>query len=502
MPYCMYLRKSRKDRDAEAMGAGETLSIHRKSLYDLAARNGHPISEEYAEIVSGETISARPEMKRLLADVISGKWDGVYVMEIERLARGDTQDQGAVASAFKLSNTLIISPQRTYNPQSDADEEYFEFNLYMSRREFKTINRRQQAGRAFARSEGKYLGSRPAFGYQRLKLPGKGWTLEIVPHDAKIVQNIFKWYADGMGLSPICARLKQDNPDSVWLPKRVLRILENEIYLGKIRWGENPCIKEYKDGQIIKRRIKSKEYELHDGLHPAIISQELWDAVQQARKTRKKIPVRLNHEIVNPLAGLVICSECGHHMIMRPKTQRQDEYMCCNTPGCPNVRSYLKFIEASVISSLQSWLDNYQLPPRPEQSDSDSFYDRLAALQSQRDKLEKQLQKIQTLLETDVYTIDEYMNRSSAVKADLMRTDESISRLNESISKYPRYVTIDQIAPTIRTLLNLYDTLTPAKKNEMLKQCISKIVYKKTVKGGKYVKPDLFTLDIYPAISP
>ena len=64
-----------------------------------------PIGAVYKEIVSGETISARPWMQQLLLEVMQGKWEGVLVMEVERLARGDTKDQGTVAEAFKFSHT-------------------------------------------------------------------------------------------------------------------------------------------------------------------------------------------------------------------------------------------------------------------------------------------------------------------------------------------------------------------------------------------------------------
>lgn len=75
-----------------------------------------------------------------------GQWDGVLVVEIERLARGDTEDQGAVAKAFQYSGTKIVTPLKTYDPGDEFDEEYFEFGLYMSRRELKTINRRLVRG--------------------------------------------------------------------------------------------------------------------------------------------------------------------------------------------------------------------------------------------------------------------------------------------------------------------------------------------------------------------
>lgn len=116
MPYCMYLRKSRKDFEAESAGQGETLARHKAALLETAQRLHLAVSEIYQEIVSGDSIAARPEMQRLLADVETGKWDGVLVMEVERLARGDTMDQGQVQRTFVYTGTKIITPTRTYDP--------------------------------------------------------------------------------------------------------------------------------------------------------------------------------------------------------------------------------------------------------------------------------------------------------------------------------------------------------------------------------------------------
>ena len=139
--YAIYLRKSRKDAEAEQRGEGETLARHRKILLDYAARHGLRISKIYEEIVSGESIAARPQMQQLLTDVEQEMYSGVLVMEVERLARGDTMDQGLVAQTFKFSDTKIITPTKTYDPNNEFDEEYFEFGLFMSRREYKTISK-------------------------------------------------------------------------------------------------------------------------------------------------------------------------------------------------------------------------------------------------------------------------------------------------------------------------------------------------------------------------
>jgi len=154
MKYCIYLRKSRADLEAEACGDGETLIRHERALLELSKKLNLNIVKIYKEIVSGETIAARPVMQQLLSEVEQGIWDGVLVMEIERLARGDTVDQGIMTQTFKYSNTKIITPMKTYDPNNEFDEEYFEFGLFMSRREYKTINRHLQAGRVASVREG------------------------------------------------------------------------------------------------------------------------------------------------------------------------------------------------------------------------------------------------------------------------------------------------------------------------------------------------------------
>ncbi|MCD8239374.1 MAG: recombinase family protein [Clostridiales bacterium] len=190
--YCLYLRKSRSDAEAEARGEGETLARHERALLELAKRRKLVITEIYREVVSGDTIAARPVMQQLLQEVGQGKWKGVLVMEIERLARGDTIDQGIVAQTFKFSGTKIITPIKDFDPSNEYDEEYFEFGLFMSRREYKTINRRLQRGRIASVKEGKYVANVPPYGYERVRVKdGKGFTLAIVPEEAEIIKLIF-----------------------------------------------------------------------------------------------------------------------------------------------------------------------------------------------------------------------------------------------------------------------------------------------------------------------
>lgn len=204
MNYAIYLRKSRADLEYE--NEIDTLVKHEKTLLEFAEKRGFTISNIYREVVSGDTIASRPQMQQLLQDVERCAYDGVLVMEVERLARGDTIDQGIVAQAFKLSHTKIITPIKTYDPNNEYDEEYFEFGLFMSRREFKTIKRRLNAGRLRSVKDGNYIGSVAPYGYEKARID-KRWTLTIKENEAEIVKMIFNWYTSGTSKHEIARKL-------------------------------------------------------------------------------------------------------------------------------------------------------------------------------------------------------------------------------------------------------------------------------------------------------
>ncbi len=170
--YVQYLRKSRFDRDYAELSVEETLKRHQEILDKLAKDRGYHIAKTYYEVVSGESIAARPQIQAMLEEVNAGLYTGVLVVDLERLARGNGADQAYISQVFQFSGTQIITPSKTYDPNNEFDQEYFEFGLFMSRREYKTINRRLVRGRQSSASEGKYISSIAPYGYRRIKLEG------------------------------------------------------------------------------------------------------------------------------------------------------------------------------------------------------------------------------------------------------------------------------------------------------------------------------------------
>ena len=525
MPYCLYLRKSRADAEAEARGEGETLARHEKALLELAKKRHYDITKIHREIVSGESIASRPVMQQLLAEVEQGMWMGVLVMEVERLARGDTIDQGIVAQTFKFSDTKIITPLKDYDPNDEFDEEYFEFGLYMSRREYKTINRRLQRGRLTSVKEGKYLASVPPYGYMRKKLEkDKGWTLEPNADEADIVRMIFELYTKGeatedgsvrrLGVSLIVRRLNdmhiKPRKSEHWSNATVRDMLRNPIYTGKIRWDWRKDRKKMVDGKRVTQRPRNSDDQILivDGLHPAIIDSETFKLAQEYLSHNPPRPVGEKNTVKNPLAGLVVCAKCGHKMIRRPYSAHThyDTLICADT-ACDNIGSDLDLVEKRIIEGLEDWLSNYKLEWKTTESAekapaTDVKEKALQKLKNDRETLQKQLDATYDLLEQGIYTTEMFTDRIKRLSRRIEQNEEDQKKLYVSIdSDKAREAGRRQVIPKVEKLIDVYETLPSAKaKNDMLKEVIEKAVYLKTKKGTKNGPKDNFEITLFPKI--
>lgn len=509
--YAIYLRKSREDIESEKYGEGETLARHEKILTTLAEKRNLHISKIYREVVSGETISERKEMQKLLKDVEDQKWTGVLVVEVERLARGDTADQGRVSKAFKYSHTKIITPVKTYDPDNEFDEEYFEFGLFMSRREYKTINRRLQRGREISVSEGKFVGNIAPFGYDRVKLKdSKGYTLSINQNESPIVKEIFRLYTfKNNTIGSVVKKLNKMNLkpriSNEWTISSVKDILSNPTYIGKIVWNRRKQNKKTKNGHLIISRPRNQDYLIYDGLHEPIIDNKTWELVQEKRKQNAP-KVKHNHQVKNSLVGLVFCKKCGKPMQRRPYTQAdKPATLMCSNSKCDNISSKLYIVENKIIEALKIWLKNYKVNYKlKDNSNLENIKLIEKCITSTNKELEKEhtkLTKIYNFLENDIYNEEEFTNRSKAIKQNIVNLESKLSEYNKLLNKNNNIQNEKEtMFSKLENVLDLYNKLEIAEdKNILLKSIIAKVTYLKIEKAiSKSSDPTNFELHIYP----
>lgn len=510
--YAMYLRKSRKDLELEEQGEGETLSRHLKILEDLCKKLKIVIADEdiYKEVVSGETISDRPEMQKLLNKVNIGFYKGVLVVEIERLARGDSIDQGTVLRSFKLSDTKIITPSKIYNFKDEIDEEYLEFGLFMSRREYKVITKRLQRGRLLSAKEGKFVGSKAPYGYERVKLKGqKGYSLEINQQQANVVKMIYDMFVN-QNYKPvdICRYLNSLSilsPSlSMWTTNGVREILKNPVYKGYIQFNERVTTKSINNNNLQKNRITNKgnlkELVYLKGLHSPIISEELFEKAETLRKSRDVSPLNKNYELQNPLSGLLKCKLCGHSLVRY--TMRGTKRVYCKTDNCKNISNSIDEIEEKVLFFLENWIKNKEIYFTDNRSDNLEEKNKLLYYkESELKKAKNKKEHIYELFEEQIYDKNTFFERTEKIEKTISILEKEILNVKTEIRKTIEVKNEkENYIPTIKNVLQKYKTTDNAKeKNELLKTVIDKIYYLKTEQGNKWHKAD-FDIWVLPKI--
>lgn len=506
--YVKYLRKSRFDRDYAELSIEETLKRHEVILDKLASDRGYHIAKTYYEVVSGESIAARPEIQKMLEEVSMGLYAGVLVVDLERLARGNGSDQAYISQVFQFSGTKIITPMKVYDPSNEFDEEYFEFGLFMSRREYKTINRRLVRGRDSSASEGKYISSIAPYGYKKVKLPNeKGFTLEPHPDEAPVIQTIYAMFLNHAGTKVIANYLNDQHIPTrhggLWTYSTITNIITNPIYMGKIRRGWSKQVKTIENGQVkkhIKRHKDLQDYQVYDGLHPALVTEEDFMRTQEIRLERQpSAKVKDEFTLQNAFAGLLYCTICGCRVGRTTQSRSRNgppRLRCVNGRNCHNSSADYNVVEKEIITALRTWLEGYRV-----KIDTTGFTEDITKYKALLDKCEQQLEKLNQqldnafdLVEQGVYTLDLFKERREKLDKAIAEEKRQHTQISATLEKLESNdARQSDLIPQTERLLESYADMTVQERNDLLKTILQKIEYQKGADGK-------IEIDLYPRL--
>lgn len=499
--YAIYLRKSREDLKAEARGEGETLARHKKILTDFAARKGLYIERIYEEVVSGETIQDRPLIQELINDCYAGKYKGIIVVEISRLSRGNQGDAQIILDCLKYGNdnrgVLVLTPTKTYDvARNSDDEEYMEFELFMSRREYKMITKRMQRGREQAIIEGNYLSQRP-YGYNIVETP---YMRTLTPNEAEapIVQKMFDWRVNKkMTTGEIAKKLNimgvpTFKGTTEWQREVVRQIISNPVYIGKVEWRKRMTVKAMEDGKLVTRSkimVGTDQYMLYNGKHDGIVSEEIFQAAQSMfhrDNTKSNLALR------NPLAGILVCGKCKKALRFFPydNSTTRSRYGHPTSQVCKVKSVLFSDVMDALVYSLKQRIENFKVEydNKPD-VDEEEIREQIRALEAERTKVRNRLSRAFDDYEDRVYTANEFVERKAKHNARLAEIEKEIAVLENAIPDKEEIK--EQIACFYDAIELLKDEDIPAAiKNEYLKQFIRSIEYTREERGE-------FVLDIY-----
>ena len=513
----IYLRKSRTDDPT--LSVEETLAKHEQMLNEWVARNlaeGEeapekiPEANRYREVVSGETIDSRPRMKALLKKVESPKIKAILIVEPQRLSRGDLEDIGRLVKLLRYSNTLVITLQYTYDLRDERDRDMFERELKRGNEFLEYQKRIMNNGRLLSVSNGNLIGNTAPYGYRKTAIKEgkrKCHTLEPVPEEARVVNMVFEMYAEGNSAGKVARTLNSMGIPSPsgkeWGAESIKPLLTNVHYLGKVRWNHRKTVKIIEDGEVVVTRPRSSEFLEYPGKHPAIVSQELWDAVQAIRGKLPPVKSRARH--ANPFSGLVFCKNCGRAMSRRTYKREGAAYqpprlLCDKQAECGTASCTVDEMTAEVVKVLKEAIQDFDIRIATHAEDSTALHRQLV------DQLEKRLEALnkQELSQWDKYT-QEGMPKHifDQLNAKVLREKEEVQEaLCTAKDTLPDPVNYKQKKATFVTALELLqDPDAPVKeKNLFLKKCIERIEYHRARKDNgnrRWGDPEPMELDVH-----
>jgi len=394
MRFAFYGRVSTEDQQDPESSRGWQLS-RSQALIEPA---GGIVVDEFFDIGHSRSLpwSRRPEATKLLK-ALERPDRGFGAVVIGEPARAFYGNQ------FSLTFPLFVHygvelwvPEvgGQVDPDSDAHEMVMSLYGGMSKGERSRIKIRVRAAMAAqARTEGRFLGGRPPYGYRLADAgphpnPGKAGggqrlhRLEPDPETAAIVARIFAAYADGDSYTGIARALDREGIPSPsahdpsrnrhrhqdgWAESTVRAILTNPRYTGRQVWGRQPRHESLVDPADVaagytthQRWADEEKWVRSTGLaHPALVSEELAEAVAARIAARARpASVRAAHQGDRdyPLRGLLRCGICGR--VMQGTTRQSRSYYRCPTrpessPGHPP-SVYLR--EAVPVGLVDEWL--------------------------------------------------------------------------------------------------------------------------------------------------
>ena len=482
-----YLRKSRTDDPT--LDVAEILERHENILDEFAEKHfGGKVPEgnKYREVVSGETIDSRPELLALLKRIESPKIKAILIVEVQRLGRPDLEDIGRLSKLFRYTNTLVITPQKTFDLRNEYDREAFERELMRGNEYLEYTKKIMARGRLLSVQQGNFIGTKAPYGYDKdIIVEGKKkcHTLKINEAEANIVRMVFDMYVNkDMGRVNIAHHLNEmgvpTRTGALWTQDTIKTMLENDHYIGKVRWNWRKTVTVVEDGEVKKVRPKTEvgEYLVYDGKHEAIISNELFEAARakQGRNHRAKSKTKVR----NPLAGLLYC-QCGRSMTLRTYTYHDaaPRLLCSNQKYCGTTSCLYSEIIDRVRETLEKCIEDFEVRIASDDKTSLKLHENL--IKQLKARLEELNRK--ELSQWEKYS-EEEMPKEIFDKLNekvLKEKDEVQQALCKAYESMPEPIDYEERLHRFKDALDALDDpeVEPAKKNRLLKACIDRIDY-------------------------
>ena len=300
---------------------GYSLDAQKDKLHKYADYQDMIISGEYSdEGKSGKSVEGRPQFQQMLSDIESGKDNVDYVL-VFKLSRFGRNAADVLSSLQRMQDfgVNLICVEDGIDSSKDAGKLMISVLSAVAEIERENILVQTMEGRRQKAREGKWNGGFAPYGYQLIN-----GELHIAEDEAEIIRIIYDKFANTtMGIAAIATflnnsgykkKLRQNKTIEGFSTSFVKGVLDNPVYCGKLAFGrrKNEKIPGTRNEYHI---VKQDKYMLNDGIHEAIVPEELWNQVHKKRQETGVANIKthsLDHEHI--LSGIIKCPICGSGM--------------------------------------------------------------------------------------------------------------------------------------------------------------------------------------------
>jgi len=327
-------------------------------------------------------------------------------------------------------------------------------------------------------------------------------------------------YLENHGIHKIA---RQNGKNPLFDAALIRRIIQNPVYSGKISYGRRRTEKVHGTRNEY-RQVKKDDYLLVDGLHEALVSEEVWEQAQvkvaaQAKKYEKVN--RDKREKIHLLSGILKCPVCGAGMYGNKSIKKRKDgsnYKDFYYYGCKHrnmtrghkcdykKQVHEEMLDASVAevisnpkfsdlirnktnmevdtSALDQEIENYKIQLRKLYHNKDTILSDMDSL----DYEDKHYQRRKTDLDNHLYkTYDKIDNAEELL----------VSAKAKKRSLLADKITGDNIYKALVFFDKLYAQMNEAEKREFLSQLVDNVqIYEERKENGQWLKSIEFKLPI------
>ncbi len=436
-----------------------------KQIQEYAKRNKIIVPEQFIfadEGISGKNTKKRTEFNRMIgiAKTKPKPFDCILLWKYSRFARNR---EDSIVYKSMLRKQLGIDVISITEAIGDDKMSILIEALIEAMDEYYSINLAEEVKRGMTErvSRGEAV-SVPAYGYDI-----KDGKYIINEQEALIIRQIFDDFCNGKGQVEIAKNLNalgiKTKRGKLWENRTINYVLNNPVYIGKIRWNPNGITSTNYDNENIM---------IIDGIHTPIISIKVWNESHEKLSLLKKIRKPREKNKPNPnymLYGLVRCGNCGGTL-----TRTGYNGLQCHkySHGKCDTSHFIgmKKIDKMAIDLIETTLRNGTFSLTPKINSDHNHKLELIDKQIQQEKIK--LNRVKEAYECGIDTIQEYKTTKSKIMLKIQELEQSKPTQDIKINKKQF---AKKYLPTVNTLKCI--DVSETDKNKLLKQFVNEIIY-------------------------